>query len=144
MNCKDVTYKIEMLQSNEELLGDVKKHIEGCSDCRSYYEFISSVDRIGEIWPDVHADEDLSEKIIGYVAEKSNWGKRRMLWPAVSGIAASLVLGFFIGYFLFNASQVQAQNNSSVTVNSENNYMTQTTDLLYYDAFMTEGTDYEN
>lgn len=145
MNCKDATYKIEMLKSNEEIPEDVKNHIEICSDCRNYYEFLNSVDRIGDIWPDVYPDEDLPKRIIDFVAEKTNWGRRRKLWPAISGIAASLVLGFFIGHFIYNASQVQAQvqNESSITESSENNYMAQTTDLLYYEAFMTEGDNYE-
>ncbi|PLW91965.1 MAG: hypothetical protein C0592_13300 [Marinilabiliales bacterium] len=143
MNCKDVRYKIEMLQSNGKLPEGVKIHLEECSDCSAYYQLMSSVDRIGEIWPDVHAGEDLPDKIIDYVAEKSNWGKRRVLWPAVSGIAASLVLGFFIGSTLFSTVDTQSQNEIVFTETSESNYMTQTTDLLYYDAFMTEGTSNE-
>lgn len=143
MNCKDVTYKIELLQSNEELAEDVKSHIESCSSCRTYYELMTSVDRIDEIWSNVQPEAYLPEKIIEYVAENSHWGKRRVLWPAVAGIAASLILGFIIGSTVFNASDTQSQDEYIVTESSEVNYMTQTTDLLYYNTFMMEGADYE-
>ncbi|MBN2729468.1 MAG: hypothetical protein JXR53_09620 [Bacteroidales bacterium] len=145
MNCKEVKYRIENLQSSEELSTDMKDHVETCSSCRMYFNLLSSIDHASEIWPDIHADEELPDKIIAYVAAKSNWGKHRSLWPAISGIAASLILGFIIGYALFNFSATNTQDEYLVSGNesTEQTYMTQTTDLLYYDAFMSEETNYE-
>lgn len=140
MNCKEIKYKIEKLQLDERLPDDLNNHLGLCPSCSNFYALLKTVDRADEIWTEVHADEALPEKIISYVAEKTMWGKKRSIWPAISGIAASLLIGFFIGNSLFNASQNQNTDvNVAETEIVQDNYMTQTTDIMYYNAFFMEG-----